>query len=829
MHDVAHSFFQQDIHCFSSSSQVLLTYAQDSAVQFGQDRIMPEHLLHAILRHNPENIKELFAACNVKVELLFAALESLLQPRRSFFGRAVPATPRPTGPIEVARETEDVFMRARRDAGKLLSELVHVSHLVLALSMEREDSIIGKLFEKQRLTRTDLFIALQNNPNLDGRLTLDAAPSIVASSARSDHAAPAPPAAPASASTSKGGRAAGATRARVGALVDSALERFAHNLTNQAQRGELDPLIGRAGELQQLIEALLRRTKNSPVLVGEPGVGKTAIVEGLAQAIVRNQVPPGLRGRSIVSLDLASLLAGAKYRGEFEERMKEVLQEIQANSSGIILFIDEVHTITGAGRTEGSMDLANLLKPALARGQIQCIGATTTAEYRLYIDKDASLERRFSPIQVLEPGTDDAIRMLEGLRLRYEDYHGITITDGAIQAAVKLSSRYIHDRYLPDKAIDLIDASAARLRSQFVPLLDESDNPTQALTLKPTLTEDHISTTVEMWTSIPVARLMEGDRERLLKLRHTLASRVIGQSQAVDAVADAILRMHSGLGLPHRPRGSFLFCGPTGVGKTELARVLAEALFLDSSSLIRLDMSEYMEKNAVTRLIGAPPGYLGFEAGGQLTEAVRRSPYCVLLVDEIEKAHAEVLNLFLQILDNGTLTDSQGRTVSFRESLIIMTSNAGQSPSANPLSSNEIRDALLEHFRPEFVHRLDEVLSFQHLREKELAQIATLKLIHLRNHLAHTGATGTRCAQPIHLQWTDAVPQTLAAMAAATPFGARPLERLIQQLVETPLSRVILASIATSESGLVPHRPDKQSRSVTLDVAASGEIRLTQA
>ncbi|MEZ0295403.1 MAG: AAA family ATPase, partial [Candidatus Methylacidiphilales bacterium] len=481
MHDVLHSFFQQDIHCFSSACQCLLTYAQDSAVQFGQDRILPEHVLHAILRHNPEDVNEILMLCNVKADLFCSSLETMLQPRRSFFGRSS-APAKPAGPIEVSRETEELYMRARRDAGKLFSPLVHVSHLLLALSMEREGHVISNLFEKHKLTRTDIYLALQKNPELDGRLSQKDGATVIAngnvngqgngrsnamdgashSRSFSSSSLPGSPSSPTSSSSSiisssSGGhsRTGAATRARVGAVVESALERFAHNLTEQAQRGELDPLIGRASELQQLIEALLRRTKNSPVLVGEPGVGKTAIVEGLAQAIVRNQVPAGLRGRSIVSLDLASLLAGAKYRGEFEERMKAVLQEISSDPSGMILFIDEVHTITGAGRTEGSMDLANLLKPALARGQIQCIGATTTAEYRLYIDKDATLERRFSPIQVLEPSRTESVRMLEGLRLRYEDYHHITISDAAIHAAVELSSRYIHDRYLPDKAIDL--------------------------------------------------------------------------------------------------------------------------------------------------------------------------------------------------------------------------------------------------------------------------------------------------------------------------------------------------------------------------------------
>ena len=680
-----------------------------------------------------------------------------------------------------------------------------------------------------------------------------------------------------------------------------ALNKYAQDLVELARRQKLDPVIGRDDEVRNVIRILSRKTKNNPVLIGEPGVGKTAIAEGLAQRIVRGDVPANLKERKIYSLDMGALIAGAKFRGEFEERLKAVLGEVKRSEGKIILFIDELHTIVGAGKTEGSMDAGNLLKPMLARGELHCIGATTLDEYRKYIEKDAALSRRFQPVMVDEPSVEDTISILRGLKERYEVYHGVKISDNALIAAATLSHRYISDRFLPDKAIDLVDEACALIRTEMDSMPTELDELSRKIMqleieeaalkkesdklseehlkeiqktladdrekfkqlkakwdkekdsiknvqrirgeiedlnaqmeraereydlnkaaelkygklpklkeeldhaekemekgkasglLRDRVTEDEIARIVARWTGIPVARLMEGEREKLLRLEDILHQRVIGQDEAVKTVSNAILRTRAGLKDPSKPIGSFLFLGPTGVGKTELAKALAEALFDDENNMVRIDMSEYMEKYSVARLIGAPPGYVGYDEGGQLTEAVRRKPYCVVLFDEIEKAHPDVFNVLLQVLDDGRMTDSQGRTVDFKNTVIVMTSNLGSQYILDGIKDgkiteearNQVKALLKQSFRPEFLNRIDDIVFYKPLDKQEIFAITELMLKDIRHRLAE---------RRLDVQLTDAAKHYIADAGYDPHYGARPLKRLLQSKLETLLARKIIES-----------------------------------
>ena len=621
------------------------------------------------------------------------------------------------------------------------------------------------------------------------------------------------------------------------------LQKYSTDLTEQAERGKLDPVIGRDMEIRRVIQILTRRTKNNPVIIGEAGVGKTAIAEGLAQRIIAGDVPDSMKGRKVISLDMGSMVAGSKFRGEFEERLKAVMDEIRKAGGEIILFIDEIHQVVGAGAAEGAIDASTMLKPALARGELQCVGATTLDEYRKYIEKNAALERRFQPVYVEEPSVEDAIEILRGLRPRYEAHHKITIADSALSAAAKLSQRYVSDRFLPDKAIDLIDEASSKLRIELEgapPELKEMEKEVQYLAdqedsasqrddfqraaelraerlalqeknekardawlqrekLDGTVDEEDIAETVALMTGIPVTRMLEGESERLLNLEKSLGERVIGQKEAIAAISEAIRRARAGLKDPKRPIGSFIFLGPTGVGKTELARALTEYLFDDEDAMVRIDMSEYMDKHTVSRMVGAPPGYIGFDEGGQLTEAVRRRPYRVLLFDEIEKAHPDVFNVLLQLLEDGRLTDGQGRTVNFANTVVIMTSNLGTSQvqedpvgflktNTNGMDNQEIKRnverALRQDFRPEFLNRIDEIVIFKSLGREEIVQIVDLLVEEVQERLSDRG---------ISIELTESAKEWIAEKGFDPAFGARPLRRTVQRYVETPLARKVLA------------------------------------
>ena len=819
--------------------------AQSMALENRNNYIMPEHLLYALIDQDGGLIPSLLGKMGVDSNAVLAELDS-----------AIAALPKvgSTSDAYLSPETSRVITAAEKAAKSMGDAYVSVEHLMIGI-FAAPTAAIKRIFSDHGITKNAFTTELSkvksspvNSDNPEG--TYDA------------------------------------------------LTKYGTDLVKRARENELDPVIGRDNEIRNVIRILSRKTKNNPVLIGEPGVGKTAIAEGLAQRIVKGDVPEGLKDKSIFSLDMGALIAGAKYRGEFEERLKAVLEEIRKSEGGIILFIDELHTIVGAGKTEGSMDAGNLLKPMLARGELHCIGATTLDEDRKYIEKDAALERRFQPVQVDEPSVEDTISILRGLKERYEVYHGVRIHDNALVAAATLSNRYISDRFLPDKAIDLVDEAcalirteidsmpaelddirrrimqmeieemalkkeedklsrerleklqeelanlkdqfnemksrweaekssvedvkrlkgeiermhadietaqlnyeyekAARLKYSDLPALEKqlaeerAEQKNQNSMVHDTVTEEEISGIVARWTGIPVARLMEGEREKILHLDEHLHKRLIGQDEAVQRVTEAILRSRAGIADPNRPIGSFLFLGPTGVGKTELAKALAECLFDDERNIVRIDMTEYMEKFSVSRLIGAPPGYVGYDEGGQLTEAVRRKPYSVVLFDEIEKAHPDVFNILLQILDDGRITDSQGRTVDFKNTIIILTSNLGSSyllegieedGSIRPEAQEAVMAELRRSFRPEFLNRLDEIILFRPLTRENLNSIIDLMVESLRKRLKD---------RDLDLELTDAAKELIIERGYDPLYGARPLRRVLQSSVETLVARTIL-------------------------------------
>ncbi len=726
-----------------------------------------------------------------------------------------------------ARRVIDAALRMSRHMGRAY---VGTEQLMLALLPDGNCPFAATAFLRQsgvdfQKARSELFAAIQQGQATSGKPELPR-PGVMRASPQGGQERPA--AAPTQQKKEK----------------DSALERYGRDLTRLASEGRLDPVIGREGEIRRLMQILIRRTKNNPVLIGEPGVGKSSVAEGLAQRIVEGRVPEMLSDKRVVSLDLSSMVAGSKYRGEFEERLKTTMQEIR-ESGNVILFIDELHTLVGAGSAEGSLDAANILKPALARGEVQCIGATTLDEYRRHIEKDAALERRFQPIRVGEPTAEEALDILRGLREKYEAHHGVRITDGALESAVSLADRYIADRFLPDKAIDLMDEACSRVRiegyretpdlrgreqeleallankrdaidrqdyERAAALRDEErclrlelEKRREAIRLQKesaenTVTEDDIAQIVSGWTGIPVTKMTQTEIERLMKLESVLHERIIGQEEAIGAIARAIRRARAGLKDPKRPIGSFIFLGPTGVGKTELCRALGEAMFGDENAVIRVDMSEYMEKHTVSRMVGSPPGYVGHEEGGQLTEAVRRKPYAVVLLDEVEKAHSDVFNILLQILEDGRLTDSTGRVVSFKNTIIVMTSNAGAHDIAEGRSlgfgaganrgaasytvlKERVMKAVKDVFRPEFINRVDEMIVFHPLSEEDIREIAGMMLRQVADRLRERDVT---------LRWDESVTAKLAEEGYDPKFGARPLRRLIQRTVEDTLSEELL-------------------------------------
>jgi ATP-dependent Clp protease ATP-binding subunit ClpB len=842
-----------DFNRFTEKLQEAVRAAQSIAIQHGNQQLDTEHLLLALLDQEGGLAPSILNKADIRVD----ALKARVQQEVDRLPKVSGATGGPDQ-VYVTQRSTKLLSQAEEEAKRLKDEYVSVEHVLLAAT--DDSGATGKLFREFGITRERLMRALQE----------------VRGSQRVTTQNP--------------------------EATYEALEKYGRDLTQLASQGKLDPVIGRDEEIRRVIQVLSRRTKNNPVLIGEPGVGKTAIVEGLAGRIVRGDVPEGLKDKRVVSLDMGALIAGAKFRGEFEERLKAVLKEVQTSEGQIVLFIDELHTVVGAGKAEGAMDAGNLLKPMLARGELHCIGATTLDEYRKYIEKDAALERRFQTVFVDQPSVEDTISILRGLRERYEVHHGVRIKDSALVAAAVLSNRYISDRFLPDKAIDLMDEAAAKLRTEIdsMPsdldeilrrimqleierqaLKKESDSASKErlkkiekeiadlksesdalkaqwqaekagvqrlralreqieqvkidiekaerqydlnraaelkygkLTelesklkteetrlvekqsgkrlLKEEVDEEDIAQVVSRWTGVPVSKLLEGEMQKLLHLEDELHKRVIGQDEAVQAVSEAVMRARSGLKDPQRPIGSFIFLGPTGVGKTELARALAEFLFDDEKAMIRIDMSEYQEKHTVARLLGAPPGYVGYEEGGQLTESVRRRPYCVVLFDEIEKAHSDVFNVLLQILDDGRLTDGQGRTVDFKNTIVIMTSNIGSPRILEYRGAfagegfERMKEMVLEemrgHFRPEFLNRVDEIIVFHALTEEHLRQIVDIQLNGLRKRLAD---------RHIDLELTDRARGHLVRTGYDPAYGARPLKRAIQREIETPMARRIL-------------------------------------
>ena len=831
-------YTQKVIEAFQTAQQI-------AALHYNQE-ITSVHVFMGLVKEPEGLLATIFKECGTDVPMLQARLEQLLKKIPSVQGQS-----QLTMAVEMAR----VIGKAQQYAESMHDEYISTEHLLLGI-VEESDSDVQTLCREFGLAKDKIMSIIRANRKQN----------VNSDNPESNY---------------------------------KALEKYGRDLTAAARKGKLDPVIGRDDEIRRTVEILSRRRKNNPVLIGEPGVGKTAIVEGLARRIVSGDVPESLKNKTLYSLDMGSLIAGAKYRGEFEERLKSVLNEIAKSDGQILLFIDEIHTVVGAGASEGSMDASNILKPMLARGDLRCIGATTLNEYQKYIEKDAALERRFQPVMVDPPSVEDTITILRGLKSRYEAHHGVRIRDKALVAAAVLSDRYISDRFLPDKAIDLVDEAAAKLRTEIesmpAPIDDlthkimqleieeqslskETDDAskerlekitaqknelkekedalkeqwekektaitrTQALKkeidatknemekaereydlgkaselkygklpelqkqmeeqekfmdahkdsqlLKEEVGEEDIAGVVSRWTGIPVSKMMTGEREKLLHLDDTLHQRVVGQDEAVRVVSDAIIRARAGIKDPNRPIGSFIFLGPTGVGKTELAKTLAEALFDDERNIIRIDMSEYMEKHTVSRLIGAPPGYVGYEEGGQLTEAVRRHPYSVILLDEIEKAHPDIFNVLLQILDDGRLTDGKGRVVNFKNTIIIMTSNLGSHEILETKdfaqAEKAVRELLKKYFRPEFLNRVDDIIVFKALGKDQVRNIATILLKRLSERLEKQ--------VKIHLTWTDEALQALADQGYDPQFGARPLRRLIVHTVETALSRDIISGV----------------------------------